>query len=132
MGARVEPGPARSPEALHAVLERAFNDGDLDRYTDAFESDAVLVAPPDGTVVRGHDAIRSASSAIVSSAPRMSIRVQHALEADDLALTQARWHLVGRDTDGKPLELDGHGTIVSRRQADGTWRIVMDNPMGPR
>jgi uncharacterized protein (TIGR02246 family) len=132
MGAHTNHRPARSPEDVHAVLERAFNDGDLDAFTDAYEPDATLVSPPDGRVVRGHDAIHAASAAIVTAAPRATIRVQHALQADDLALTQARWHLVGRDPYGGELELDGFGTIVSRRQSDGSWRIVMDNPMGPR
>ncbi len=38
---------------------------------------------------------------------------------------------VGGDGD-KRLEASGSGTIVSRRQPDGSWRIVLDNPMTPR
>jgi ketosteroid isomerase-like protein len=33
--------------------------------------------------------------------------------------------------DGAPIEMTGRGTIVSRRKPDGTWRIVLDNPMSP-
>jgi ketosteroid isomerase-like protein len=125
-------GPARSPEALHAILEDAFNLGDLDAYVDAFEPEATLVVPPDGRVVHGHDDIRAASDPIVSLRPRATIEVRHKLEADGLALTRAHWHLVATDPAGDPLELDGNGTIVSRRQPDATWRIVIDDPLGRR
>jgi ketosteroid isomerase-like protein len=52
------------------------------------------------------------------------------LEADGLALTHARWSLVGSDG-GERVELAGRGTIVSRRQPDGSWRIVLDHPLSP-
>ena len=51
------------------------------------------------------------------------------LEADGLALTHARWNVVG-DRRRRAVS-GGRGTIVSRRQPDGSWRIVLDNPMSP-
>jgi ketosteroid isomerase-like protein len=39
--------------------------------------------------------------------------------------------VVGIDRDGKPVEMGGGGTLVSRRQPDGTWRIVLDDPLSP-
>ena len=65
-----------------------------------------------------------------SIVPQASIEVVSALEADGLALTHARWSLVG-SADGERVELSGRGTIVSRRQPDGSWRIVLDNPLSP-
>ena len=38
-----------------------------------------------------------------------------------------RWSIVGTDG-GERVEMSGRGTIVSRRQPDGSWRIVLDNP----
>jgi hypothetical protein len=47
-----------------------------------------------------------------------------------LALARARWELVGTASDGSPVHLTGNGTIVSRRRPDGTWGVVLDDPLG--
>ena len=52
------------------------------------------------------------------------------LQTDGLALTHARVHVTAT-TAGERLEISGRGTIVSRRQPDGSWRIVLHNPMSP-
>ena len=52
------------------------------------------------------------------------------LQTDGLALTHARVNVVAGDGDDR-MEVSGRGTIVSRRQPDGSWRIVLDNPMSP-
>jgi ketosteroid isomerase-like protein len=53
------------------------------------------------------------------------------VEGAGLALTHARVHLVATEPDGKTRTVHGRGTVVSRRQPDGNWRIVLDNPMSP-
>lgn len=50
------------------------------------------------------------------------------LEAGGLALTHGRWTLALTDAGGRS-ELNGLGTMVSRRDHDGTWRIVLDDPL---
>ena len=122
---------ADRPEALHAVIEDAFNRGDLDAYLDAYDDDATLVVPPDGRVVHGRDDIRAASVPLFALRPRMTIVVEMALRADGLALTHARWQLDAIAEDGRRTELSGRGTMVSRRGPDGIWRIVLDNPLSP-
>jgi ketosteroid isomerase-like protein len=47
------------------------------------------------------------------------------------ALTFAHWALEGADSDRNPVELQGRGTIVPRRQPDGTWLIVLETSMSP-
>ena len=116
---------------MHAVLEDTFNRADLDGYTAAYEPDATLVVPPEGTIASGRDAIRVATAPVFATRPRMRSRVLHALEAGELAVTHARWELTGTGPDGNPITLTGRGTIVSRRRPDGTWGILIDDPMSP-
>jgi uncharacterized protein (TIGR02246 family) len=123
--------PAPTPDALHGILEDAFNRGDLDAYVDAHDEDATVAVPPDGRVARGHDEIRSAAAPIFALRPRVSIVVLGELAGPDLAVTWGGWGLVGTDPDGNPAELSGRGTMVSRRRPDGTWRIVLDQPLSP-
>jgi len=123
-----EPVGAESPEALHAALEDAFNRGDVEAYANVYDDDAVLVVPPDGRSLRGRGDIRAHAATVFLRRPRMTIEVRKKLETDGLALTQTRWRLRIPGPDGG-AELDGRAAVVSRRRPDGTWVIVLDDPM---
>jgi uncharacterized protein (TIGR02246 family) len=120
---------ARAPEELHALVEAAFNAGDVDGFVALYDDDATLIVPPDGIRASGKQAIRMAIEATLALKPAARMEVLEKLEANGLALTRGRWTLVGADQDGGRVELSGLGTMVSRCQPDGTWRIVLDNPM---
>ncbi len=122
---------AVSPEELHALIAAAINAGDRDAFARLYEPDATHIVPPDGRRVSGREAIRAAVEPTLALAPRARIEVVGQLQADGLALTYARWSIVGTDG-GERVEMSGHGTLVSRRQADGTWRIVLDDPLSPQ
>ena len=122
--------PAQSPEEIHALIAEAFNTNDLDAFLDLHEEHAATIVPPDGRHVSGVEVIRAALEPIFALGPRARIEVVGKLQADGLALTHARVNVVAGDSPER-LEVSGRGTIVSRRQPDGTWRIVLDNPMSP-
>jgi ketosteroid isomerase-like protein len=119
-----------SPREIHTLLEHAFNRGDLDAFVAAFEEDAAMVDPPTGELVSGRAAIRAALEPTFAMRPIASIVVTGELQADGLALTHANWTLAGI-RDGEPVQLAGRGAIVSRRRPDGSWGIVLDNPLTP-
>jgi uncharacterized protein (TIGR02246 family) len=119
---------ANTPEEIHSLIAAAFHAGDLDAFLDLHEPDAASVVPPGGEVARGKAQIRAALEPIFAQAPKVEIEVVGKLEAEGLALTHARVALTGLEPGG-PTAL--RGTIVSRRQPDGNWLIVLDNPMSP-
>jgi len=59
-----------------------------------------------------------------------TLKVTRVLEASDLALVVGVGSFTGTGPDGKSMKLAGHNADVLRRQADGSWRFVIDNPWG--
>ena len=66
---------AQSPEAVHALLEAAFNAGDLDAFMEIYDDDATLIIPPEGQRVSGRDAIRAAVQPTLALRPSAQIEV---------------------------------------------------------
>ena len=122
--------PAHSPEQLHELIEAAVNSGDLAAFVALHEDAATTVVPPDGRPVTGHADIRDAIAPILASRPTVRIQFLDKVQGDGLALSWARIHLVATHA-GERTEIRGIGTVVSRQQADGSWQIVLDNPMSP-
>ncbi len=43
-----------------------------------------------------------------------------------VALLGSRWRLAGTTPEGQAIALSGQGAEVVRRQADGSWRYVLE------
>jgi ketosteroid isomerase-like protein len=83
----------------------------------------------EGRSVHGRSHTRAAVSPIFARQPHLTSVVVKTLRAGDLALTHAMWELIITATDGSRVQQAGHGTIVSQRGPDSTWRIVIDDPL---
>ena len=58
------------------------------------------------------------------------VNAERTLVSGDTALVIGNWTLQGRDPEGNDVEAGGRYADVVRRQADGTWLVVIDNPNG--
>ena len=119
--------PAHSPEELDQNFEEALNAGDLEGLVALYEPQAVFVSEP-GQTVSGTEAIREVLSAFVSMNPTITVAVQTLGQMDDIALTAAKWEMSGTGPDGQPIQMRGDSKEVCRRQADGTWLFIIDDP----
>ncbi|MFD4245031.1 YybH family protein [Streptomyces sp. NPDC058525] len=122
--------PAQRPEDIPGLIAEAFNTNDQQAMLDLYEPNGILVQPPDGAQEIGLEAVSKALTPMFAAIKSAEITMTSALRSGDIAMTHADWHLVGTHEDGKPLDLRGKGTVVSRQQPDGTWRIVFDDPVG--
>jgi ketosteroid isomerase-like protein len=61
---------------------------------------------------------------------KLEVRIKRVLHASNLALLITEWSINGTEPHGKPINLTGRGTVVLRRQSDGTWLIIIENPWG--
>jgi ketosteroid isomerase-like protein len=108
--------PANEPNDLGRLFVERANAGDLEGLMAIYEPGAVLAFPP-GNLAVGADQIRAAFEVMLASRPQFQPGDQRpALVSGDLALTSTRG-------------VGGGVTVeVARRQPDGTWLWVIDQP----
>ena len=121
--------PATTPEMLHRLWADGVNRGDLDALDTLYEPEAAFASAP-GTVVTGSSAIREANAALIALNPRATLDHLTTVRSGDLALLISRWSLDGTGPDGEAVHVASQTSDVARRQADGIWRFVIDNPWG--
>lgn len=121
---------AEEPEDLIREFIAAFNAGDLEGLArDLYEDDVVVVPGPGPEVFTGRAAVVRGLEPVLATGGTMSLASQVAIRNGDLALThtKVRLTLPGQE----PMEAPVGSAEVARRQADGTWRYVLDNSLGP-
>jgi uncharacterized protein (TIGR02246 family) len=120
---------ATTPEQVHRVFEDTFNAGDIDGLLELYESDAALIAQP-GSIVLGSEQIRAALQGFLALNGRITLDTKLVVTVGDLAYLSNTWSLSGTGPDGNPVSLGATTAELARRQADGTWRYVIDNAWG--
>ena len=118
-----------TPEQVLASIVDGINRGDLDSLLGLYERDAAFATQP-GTLAHGAHGIRESLAGFIAMDGVLDLRVTRILEVDDLALVAGTWSFEGTGPDGEPVRLCADNADVLRRQADGTWRFVIDNPWG--
>jgi len=105
---------ALQPEDLDRLFLERANAGDVDGVVDLYEPDAVLAFPP-GRLAAGRAAIREVYADLLASRPRLTGAIRPAIRNGDIAITST--------------VRAGNATVeVARRQPDGTWLWLIDQP----
>jgi ketosteroid isomerase-like protein len=108
---------ARKPEDLTRLFVERANVGDAAGIAALYEEEAVMAYPP-GTVTVGRDAIRTLWEQVLAHAPHFKPEPPlPTLMSGDIALTST-----------PPSDGAGARAQVARRQPDGTWLRLLDQP----
>ena len=122
--------PAHKPEECDILLSEAVHRGDLEAAVALYEPNASYVLDS-GQVIMGRAAIREVFQSYLALKLKFTMQVKAVQSGNgDLALTGTTWSVTGIDADKKPFTSSGKSVEVVRRQADGTWLFVIDNPHG--
>lgn len=115
-------------QVLEAVVE-GINTGNFETLMALYEPEAAFATQP-GRLAPGLGGIRDALGGFVAMNGKLDLQVSRVLEVGDLALVVGDWSFTGTGPDGEPVKLAARNADVLRRQADGSWRFVIDNPWG--
>ena len=118
-----------TPEQVLESIVDGINTGNLDALMLLYEPEAGFAAQP-GSLSHGVPGVREGLAGFIAMKGKLELNVTRVLEASDLALVIGVWSFTGTGPDGKPVQLAGNSADVLRRQADGSWRFVIDNPWG--
>jgi len=113
-GADMHNGGALQPEDLDRLFLERANAGDVDGVVALYEPHAVLAFPA-GRLAIGAQAIREAYADLLAGPRSFTGVIRPAIRNGDIAITSTT--------------RDGNATVeVARRQPDGTWLWMIDQP----
>lgn len=125
----------RTPEhAVQSTIERmtaSLARGDLGQVMTTYEPSATIMFEP-GTPISNPEAQRERFAAMLALEPRFNFGHHEIFVAGDIALHLMPWAMEGKAPDGSAVEQGGLSVAVLRRQPDGEWLMVIDDPHGQR
>ena len=108
---------ALRPEDLTRLFVECANDGDAAGIAALYEDEAVMAYPP-GSMTVGREAIQALWEKVLASAPRFEQEPPlPTLVSGEIALTST-----------PPRDGAGARAQVARRQPEGTWLRLLDQP----
>jgi ketosteroid isomerase-like protein len=106
------------------TMTGAFAKGDIDEIMSTYEKGAVVVGAPGAPVV-GDLALRRMFADFVAAGVTFTYGGHEVVVSDDVGLHLMKWTAPG------PEGLQSALSIADlRRQADGSWKMVIDHPFG--
>jgi ketosteroid isomerase-like protein len=118
---------AGTPTDPDRLLAERLAAGDIDGAVALYEPNAVLLRE-DGTSAVGHEAIRKEFAPLAAMKLTLDMGTYTVVTSDDLATVSHDFTGTGTDDKGKPVSIKGGAMEVVRRQHDGSWRFVIDDP----
>jgi len=122
---------AQRPQDIHKRWAEAFNARDVEALLSLYEPQARIVPKPGEHSVGGSpEVLREVLTGFLAVQGTIEIKTTSVVQTGEIALLRSDWRLKGTGPHGRPVDVAHSSTEVVRRQPDGTWRYVIDNPFG--
>ncbi|MGD9933543.1 MAG: nuclear transport factor 2 family protein [Dehalococcoidia bacterium] len=119
---------AATPADLNTLFVQLLRAGDIEGMANLYEPAAILVDPPSDEA-RGHSAIRRLLAAMVDGRAAIEISVSRCIEVGDTAVIHCDWRGTTAGPCGERRGIAGKSVQVARRQPEGNWLLIYDDPV---
>ena len=119
-------------EKVFATIEKmvfAFQNKDIDGVLATYEDNAIVMFEPQKPV-QGKETLKAVFTQFVGMNPQYTFSGHEIYISGDIATHTAPWKMVGQLPDGTKIEQSGLSVAVLRKQSDGNWLMIQDNPHG--
>lgn len=120
-------------DVLAAVqnMTTAFEKNEIDAVMRSYEPGAAVLFEP-GQPVTNDQQLRQMFSGMAAAKPAFTFADHEVVVSGDTAVHITPWQMTAHTPDGKEIKQSGLSVAVLRRQQDGSWKMVIDNPHGGR
>ena len=120
---------AKTPLEVDQLFAKALEAGDLEAIVALYEPQAVVPGQSGQPPAVGPNQIREAMRPFIELKPtNVVLAATIVAELDGVAILYDDWRGTGHAPDGSEVPLEGKAIEVVRRQADGTWKFIFDDP----
>lgn len=113
-----------SPELVSKLLEAYLRDNDVDGIEHLYEDGAIFL--DDRGIATGWVEIRAKHRGFLDADLSLALNDSVTFQADGIALVHWAWTVTRPDG----AVVNGTSAEVLRRQADGSWKFLIDNSDG--
>ena len=110
-------------------MVNAFHKKDIPGILATYEENAIVMFEPQKPV-SGKENLRTIFTQFSAMNPIYTFSGHEIYISGDIATHIAPWTMTGQMPDGTKIEQSGLSIAVLRKQSDGTWLMIQDNPSG--
>ena len=118
-------------QVLDAIFKMtsSFHKGDIKGVMASYEPEATVVFEP-GKPVSDRTAIAENFQGFFTVKPKFEYGGHEVFINGNIAIHFAPWSMTGKAPDGTEIKQSGLSVAVLRKQEDGKWLMVIDDPYG--
>ena len=113
------------------TMTAALQNKDIAAVMAIYEPSATVAFEP-GSPISDNAVLEQMFTGMAAINPVFDYAGHDVIVNGDLAVHIAPWHMTAVTPDGQEINQSGLSVAVLRRQSDGDWKIVIDNPHGGR
>ncbi len=110
-------------------MTSSFENKDIDGVMDTYESESTIVFEP-GVAVTDRTEQKELFMGFIAMNPEFTYGNHEVFVNGDIAIHLTPWSMVGKTPDGSALNFGGLSIAVLRKQPNGEWLMVFDDPYG--